>query len=107
MISFAHLVRRWTLACFSCWLSALIVHRAVTVDPGCAQWIDDVNSALSEAVSIANYAANVWQSRTTRPGTLLQDMLGASSEDDQTTLSFAQSKSAWLTSNAEIPSNMT
>ena len=100
MFSFAHLVKRWTLACFSCWLSALIVHGAVTIDPGCAQWNDDVNSALSEAVSIANYAANVWQSRPTRPGTLLQDMLGASSEDDETTLSFAQSKSAWQKSNA-------
>ncbi|KAG7007785.1 hypothetical protein G7Y79_00008g024230 [Physcia stellaris] len=63
---------------------------AVTIDPGCAQWNNDVNSALGEAVSIANYAASVWQSRPTRPGTLLQDMLGASSEDDQDTLTFAQ-----------------
>ena len=107
MISFANLVQRWTLACFSCWLSARIVHGAVTVDPGCAQWNDDVNSALSEAVSIANYAANVWQSRPTRPGTLLQDMLGASSEDDQATLSFAQSKFAWQKSNVKVSSNMT
>ncbi|KAL8793709.1 MAG: hypothetical protein Q9195_003650 [Heterodermia aff. obscurata] len=79
-----------------------MVHGAVTVDPGCAQWNDDVNSALSEAVSIANYAANVWQSRPTRPGTLLQDMLGASSEDDQTTLSFAQT---WFQNAAGAGSN--
>ena len=94
MVSFVHLVQRWTFAFFSSWLLALIVHGAVTVDPGCAQWNADVNSALSEAVSIAEYAANVWQIRPTRPGTLLQDMLGASSEDDQTALSYAQSKSA-------------
>lgn len=66
---------------------------AVNIDPGCAQWNNDVNSALGEAVSIANYAANVWQSRPTRPGTLLQDILGASSEDDEDTLTFAQSES--------------
>ena len=107
MISFTYLVQRWSLTLLSCWLSALTVHGAVTVDPGCAQWNGDVNSALAEAVSIANYAANVWQSRATRPGTLLQDMLGASNEDDQTTLSFAQSKSAWLEFNAEISSKMT
>lgn len=56
------------------------------------KWFGDLDDALTEAQDIASYAQTRWQGRPTpRPGTLLQDMLGASSEDDAT-LQTAASK---------------
>lgn len=73
-------------------LFALSIRGQATIDQNsCTGYANDVNSALNEAISIANFASTRWQGRPTpRPGTLLQDMLGAPNEDDQATLSFAQ-----------------
>lgn len=94
MLYLSQFARRLLIAC--CFCSGLTLSvRGVTIDPGCAAWDPKINEALNEAVSIANYGTTRWQGRPLpRPGTLLQDMLGAPNEDDETTLNFASGTSA-------------
>ena len=74
-----------------CWLSA-----ALTIDPSCDDFhglFESVDTAAAEALDMADYAARrAASTQFPRPGTTMQDLLGATSEDDADLLNTVAGK---------------
>ena len=68
---------------------ARLIH-SVSLADDCTQWFSDVDTAVTEARDMASFAQTRWESFSPPwPGSLLQDMLGAGTEDDSDILQVA------------------